>query len=91
MEADETVEITVKVRVPGEPIQWLYRNSEGFDLVRDHGQATRFGSMDEAFDIIESLDPEWPDASLSVIEEGWSGDWPEEAISPLHAAFWRHQ
>lgn len=90
MELEETTEVTVKVRISGEPIQWLVCNSEGFDLARDHADATRFDSVDAAFDVVEALDAEWPDASLSVMEEGWSGDWPEN-LTAAHAAFWRHQ
>lgn len=88
MEGQERVEIRIKVQVPGEPVQWLVQDSEGFDTHPDASMGSRYRSMQDAMDVVEDLAPEWPDATLSVVEEGWIGDW--FAVSPTDAAFWRY-
>lgn len=89
MEGHEHVEIRIKVRVPGEPVQWVQEVEEGIDLVPGADCATLYGTMREAMDRVEEIAPDMPDATLSVVEEEWVGDW--FSVSPTDAAFWRYQ
>ena len=85
---DEVTQVRVKVKFPGEEARFLLVTEEGFDLVcYDH--ASLIPSLDDAFVLMDDLGGVWPTATLSAIEEGWSGDWPE-GVSMAHAAFWRH-
>lgn len=86
---DERTEVRIKVRVPGEPIQWVVEDGEGVDIHPSADMASLYGSVEQAMERVEELAGDFPDATLSVIEEGWTGDW--SGLTAAHAAFWRHQ
>lgn len=83
---DENTVVRIKVQVPGEAPQALLQTAEGFDLVPVES-GTRYPSVDAAFDVVDDLAGDFPDATLNVIEEGWCGDW-SGGVSPLHKNFW---
>lgn len=88
MEDQERTEIRIKVYVPEDQlVYWLRRDNEGFDLVSAPREATLYDSMDQAMDTVEDVEQSFPDAVLSVVEEGWTGDW--SGVNPADVAFWR--
>jgi len=87
MEGQEHVAVWIKVQVPGEPAQWVQEVEEGVEVVPTVEAATRYPSVKAAMDRVEDLAPDMEDATLSVIEEGWIGDW--FAVRPTDVAFWR--
>lgn len=89
MEGEERVEVRIKVQVPGEPVQWVQEADEGLEIVPSTDMATRYRDMGEAMERVEQIAPDMPDATLSVIEEGWVGDW--FTVDPTDAAFWRYR
>ena len=89
MEGEERVEVRIKVQVPGEPVQWVQEVEEGIEIVPTTDMATQYPDMGAAMDRVEQIAPDMPDATLSVIEEGWIGDW--FTVDPTDAAFWRYR
>lgn len=89
MEGDEQVAIRIKVQFPGEPVHWLVHDSMGFDTHPDASRASRYRDIGEAMEEVERIASGWPDATLSVVEEGWIGDW--FSVNPTDAAFWRYR
>lgn len=89
MEGQEHVDTRIKVMVPGEPVQWVQEVEEGIDIVPTMDMASRYRSLGEAMDRVEEIAPDMPDATLSVIQEEWVGDWFK--VDPTDAAFWRYR